>query len=92
MLATTNAYLLLGTNMGDRVAQLSRARAEIAKAIGPLCCISSIYETDAWGHENQPNYLNQVVWVETPLEPLLLLQEINTIEKRMGRIRVNKWE
>src|SRR5690606_12678521 len=92
MLVTTDAYLLLGTNMGDRIAQLSRARVEIAKGIGTLCRISSVYETAAWGHEDQPNYLNQVVWVKTPLEPLPLLKEINAIEKRMGRVRVDKWE
>src|SRR3546814_196299 len=78
--------------MGDRVAQLSRARDEIAKEIGTLRHVSSIYETAAWGNEDQPNYLNQVVWVETPLRPLPLLTEINAIEKRMGRIRVNRWE
>ena len=92
MLVTTNTYLLLGTNMGNRVAQLSRARDEIAKEIGTLCHVSSIYETAAWGNEDQPIYLNQVVWVETPLRPLPLLTEINAIEKRMGRIRVNRWE
>jgi len=92
MLATTDAYLLLGTNMGDRIAQLSRARGEIAKEIGTLRRISSVYETAAWGHEDQPKYLNQVVWVKTPLKPLPLLKEINAIEKRMGRVRVNKWE
>ena len=92
MLVTTNAFLLLGTNMGDRVAQLSHARSEIAKEIGTLCSTSSIYETDAWGNEDQPNYLNQVVRVATPLKPHLLLKKINAIEKQMGRVRVNKWE
>ncbi len=92
MLVTTNAYLLLGTNMGDRVAQLDRARREIAREIGTLHRVSSIYETDAWGNENQPNYLNQVVWVSTRLQPLPLLTAINAIERQMGRVRVNKWE
>jgi len=92
MLVTTNTYLLLGTNMGDRVAQLDRARSEIARELGTLCHISSIYETDAWGNENQSRFLNQVVEVATPLKPFPLLKEINTIEKRMGRIRINKWE
>lgn len=92
MLVTTNAYLLLGTNMGDRVALLSRARNEISHEIGTLRRISSIYETDAWGNEEQPSYLNQVVLAATPLQPLQLLEKINGIEKRLGRIRVNKWE
>lgn len=92
MLVTTNAYLLLGTNMGDRVAQLNRARNEIIKEIGTLHGTSSIYETDAWGNEGQPSYLNQVVGVSTPLPPLQLLEKINAIERQMGRIRVSKWE
>ncbi|MEC3881168.1 2-amino-4-hydroxy-6-hydroxymethyldihydropteridine diphosphokinase [Parapedobacter sp. 10938] len=92
MQVTASAYLLLGTNMGDRLAQLSHARNEISTKIGNLHRISSIYETGAWGHEDQPNYLNQVVGVATTLKPLPLLATINAIEKRMGRIRVNKWE
>ncbi len=92
MLVATNTYLLLGTNMGDRVVQLDRARQEIAQEIGTLCRISSVYETAAWGDDDQPQYLNQVVLVATTLKPLPLLKEINAIEKRMGRIRVNKWE
>lgn len=92
MLITTDTYLLLGTNMGDRAALLTHARQEIAQEIGTLRCVSSIYETEAWGNTNQPNYLNQVVLAATPLQPLRLLEKINGIEKRMGRIRVNKWE
>ncbi len=92
MPVTTNTYLLLGTNMGDRVSQLSRARGEIAGQIGPLRRSSSIYETDAWGNEDQPPYLNQVVSVDTTLKPLALLYIINAIEKQMGRIRTGKWE
>lgn len=92
MLVTTNTYLLLGTNMGDRVAQLNRARSEIDRELGALRRISSIYETAAWGNEHQPPFLNQVVEVATSLKPFPLLKKINAIEKRMGRIRINKWE
>lgn len=92
MLITTDTYLLLGTNMGDRVALLSRARLEITQEIGTLRCVSSIYETDAWGNKDQPRYLNQVVLAATPLQPSQLLEKINGIEKRLGRIRLNKWE
>lgn len=92
MPVTTNAYLLLGTNMGDRITQLNRARGEIAREIGTLRQISSIYETDAWGNKDQPSYLNQVVVAATLLKPLHLLQKINIIERDMGRIRINKWE
>lgn len=92
MLISTDTYLLLGTNMGDRAALLIQARREIAREIGALRCVSSIFETEAWGNTDQPNYLNQVVLAATPLKPLRLLEKINRIEKRMGRIRVSKWD
>lgn len=47
---------------------------------------SSVYETDPWGFEDQPIFYNQVVRMETILEPLPLLQEIKKIELEMGRI------
>ena len=92
MPVTVEAYLLLGTNMGDRIALLARARDEIAQEIGALIGVSSVYETDAWGNEDEPQYLNQVVQTATRLQPLQLLEKINGIEKEMGRRRVKKWE
>ncbi|RQP19842.1 MAG: 2-amino-4-hydroxy-6-hydroxymethyldihydropteridine diphosphokinase, partial [Parapedobacter sp.] len=73
---TTDTYLLLGTNMGNREALLTQARAEITDEIGSLTRVSSIYETAAWGNENQPNYLNQVIQVTTQLPPFRLLEKI----------------
>ena len=92
MPATVNTFLLLGTNMGDRMAQLDRSRKAIGDEIGTLRNASPVYETDAWGNENQPCYLNQVVEVATTLAPQVLLSTVNGIEKRMGRVRINKWE
>lgn len=92
MSVTVDVYLLLGTNMGDRTALLERARNEIAREIGITSRISSIYETGAWGDENQPNYLNQVVLTSTLLQPIQVLRKINAIENKMGRTRVKKWE
>ena len=92
MSVTVDVYLLLGTNMGDRVALLERARNEIAREIGTTPKISAVYETRAWGDESQPNYLNQVVLTITPLLPLQLLKKIHAIEEKMGRTRIRKWE
>lgn len=89
---TTDTYLLLGTNLGDRMALLKQALAEITDEIGMLGRVSSIYETAAWGNENQPNYLNQVVQVTTALSPFQLLEQTQAIEKKMGRERHGKWE
>ncbi len=91
-LVTQQAYLLLGTNLGDREQLLHQALASIAQEIGLILQRSSIYETAAWGNENQPHYLNQVVSVATPLTPVQLLHAVNGIERKMGRQRVSKWE
>lgn len=87
----TNGYLLLGTNMGDRVSLLLRALHEIAREIGRISHISAVYETAAWGNEQQPKFLNQVAIVATSLLPLDLLERINEIEKNLGRQRAAKW-
>lgn len=86
-----DTYLLLGTNMGDRVSLLSGARSEIGREVGTISQLSAVYETAAWGHERQPSFLNQVVVVATPLQPLELLGRINGIEKAFGRQRAVKW-
>lgn len=85
-------YLLLGANLADRRGQLSRATQEIEEYIGVIIERSSIYETDAWGVDDQPSYYNQVLSVKTELEPLALLETIHEIENRLGRTRKKRWE
>ncbi|WP_257670105.1 2-amino-4-hydroxy-6-hydroxymethyldihydropteridine diphosphokinase [Parapedobacter tibetensis] len=84
-------YLLLGTNQGNRMELLDRALMGITQKIGDISKSSSVYETAAWGNENQPNYLNQAVLVFTRLLPFQLLKTINAIEKGLGRERSIKW-
>jgi 2-amino-4-hydroxy-6-hydroxymethyldihydropteridine diphosphokinase len=88
-MATT--YLLLGSNIGDRVAYLQQAQARIAAVIGPVVQYSNIYETAAWGLTNQQAFLNQVLQVTTVLPPEILLTSINKIENNLGRVREIKW-
>jgi len=85
-------YLLLGANLGDRFAQMSKAFTEIEMQIAPITKYSSLYQTDAWGKEKEPPYLNQVVCLETNLTPTELLKAINKIEDKLGRTRKIKWE
>lgn len=85
-------YLLLGANLGDRRDQLSKAISEVEKQIGNVIESSSIYETAAWGVEDQPSYFNQVLLVGTELEPRDLLETIHGIENRLGRTRSKRWE
>jgi len=84
-------FLLLGANLDNRFVQMEKAFNEIEKQIGAVTRYSSLYETAAWGKEDEPAYLNQVLLVETSLLPLEVLKEINGIENRLGRIRNLKW-
>jgi GTP cyclohydrolase-4 len=78
-------YLSLGTNLGNRLDNLKHA-LESLKEFCQVVASSSVYETDPWGYEDQPIFFNQVVKIETILEPLQLLREIKKIELEMGRI------
>ena len=78
-------YLSLGTNLGNRLENLKQV-LESLKEFCQVVASSSVYETDPWGFKDQPIFYNQVVRIETILEPLPLLQEIKKIELEMGRI------
>lgn len=90
-MAEKKVYLLLGGNLGDRQQNLEIAKMNIVDSIGEIKNTSSIYQTEAWGLENQPDFLNQVVEVSSVLEPSLLIEECLSIETRMGRIRKVHW-
>lgn len=83
--------LLLGGNLGDRLSQLAAARGHLA-GLGRIRAQSQVYETAAWGNEQQPPFLNQVVLLDTRVAPLPLLDELLAIERSMGRQRDQKWE
>jgi len=79
-------FLALGTNIGDREANLCNAR----KALAPKVTIireSPIYITPPWGYEDQPEFLNQVIEVRTKMGPACLLRYLKRIEKKMGRLK-----
>lgn len=79
-------YLALGTNLGDRDANLARARELIlSKAL--ILETSPIYITPPWGYEDQPDFLNQVLKVQTRMAPRRLLRFLKKVESKMGRIK-----
>jgi 2-amino-4-hydroxy-6-hydroxymethyldihydropteridine diphosphokinase len=84
-------HLLIGSNMGDRKAYLAKATAEIGLKIGRITQKSRLYETQAWGLTNQPDFMNQALEVETTLSPQATLAKILAIETDMGRTRAEKW-
>ncbi len=81
------AYLLLGSNMGNSLQQLTKAKKGITKNVGCITRSSNIYITAAWGNTQQPDFLNQVIIVHTLLTATQTLQCILGIEIAMGRIR-----
>jgi len=83
---THTVYIGLGTNLGDRLANLRHA-AEALEPKVKLCLASSIYETAPWGYTDQPNFYNQVLACETELTPLRLLNFLKKIEKELGRVK-----
>jgi 2-amino-4-hydroxy-6-hydroxymethyldihydropteridine diphosphokinase len=84
-------FLLLGTNLGDKFNHLSQAKLLLENRVGELAKCSSIYQTSAWGKENQENFLNQVLHFKTTLPPEDLLNVCLAIEKELGRVRFEKW-
>ena len=81
------AFLSLGSNLGDRESQLLEALERLEPAGIHVLRRSSIYETEPQDVTNQPWFLNLVVEVETDLFPRLLLARIQAIELGMGRRR-----
>ena len=86
-----NVFLLLGSNLGNRQGYLQKAIDLIETELGTVAKKSSIYETEAWGKTDEPNYLNQVVQVNTTLSARQMLENILQIETQMGRVREEKW-
>ena len=77
-------YLGLGTNIGDRQANLSRALKLLGERL-KIEKVSSIYETEPVGYADQPKFLNAVCSVKTNIGPLQLLSLVKGIEANMGR-------
>lgn len=86
------AYVALGGNLGDRDGYLARARAALAKLpLTTLIGVSTIEETDPVGPPGQERYLNQMVLLETALDPGRFLKLLQKIEDENGRTRTEKW-
>ncbi len=77
-------YLGLGTNLGDRLANLQHAIQALPPAV-KVVRASSIYETEPWGYRDQPAFLNQVLEGSTDLSPGALLHHLKGIERKLGR-------
>ncbi|MBB5622039.1 2-amino-4-hydroxy-6-hydroxymethyldihydropteridine diphosphokinase [Pedobacter cryoconitis] len=84
-------YLLLGSNLGERKELIEEAISKIESRIGSIVSKSALYETAAWGNEDQPPFLNVAIGVETNKTADLVLDLALEIEKELGRVRLVKW-
>lgn len=81
------AYLLLGSNSGNREEELLAAKRLIEEELGEVISVSSLYETAPWGFQCQEYFLNMAIALNTTLQPHHLMHKILQIEFRLGRMR-----
>jgi 2-amino-4-hydroxy-6-hydroxymethyldihydropteridine diphosphokinase len=81
------AYLLLGTNLGDRLQNLAVSTGLLEADAGTIIHRSAVYESEPWGFEHPDWFYNQLLVIETSLGPLPLMEIALQVEKHMGRER-----
>lgn len=86
-----SVYLLLGSNQGDSLQMLEEAIKGLSELGFSMEKKSARYQTKAWGLETQPDFINQVIEVTTPLAPKECLHTILQLEERLGRKRKEHW-
>lgn len=87
MTGSNRAIILLGSNIEPRLHYLEEAALNISRNAGHIADSSKIYESDAVGFESDDKFLNQVIEVNTNLEPLDLLEQCLSTENVLGRVR-----
>ncbi len=86
------AYISLGTNLGNRLDNLTRALNMLQKETGvKIIAVSALYETAPVGGPEQGPFLNACAILETALSPTKLLLEMLAVEDRLGRVRKERW-
>lgn len=80
-------YLGLGTNLGNKEANLRTAIYKLQERIGKQVSLSSFYETAPWGFESDHSFLNAAIGLETSLPPIEILHITQEIEKELGRTK-----
>lgn len=91
-MSLVRAYIALGSNLGDRLAQMQSAVDQLACEELSVCQVSSVYENRAVGMGDQAEpFLNAMVEVETSLAPHDLLDRCLKVEQQLGRVRTGEW-
>lgn len=84
------AAIGLGSNLGDRAANVRRAIGELAR-FGSVVAVSRLYSSKPWGKTDQPDFCNAVALLETPLAPRALLDALKALEQELGRRPGERW-
>lgn len=82
---TKRLYLSLGTNLGNKRENLTRAIELLSLALGKCIAVSQFIETAPWGFDSENSFLNCVAAFETALAPMQLLDMTESIERGLGR-------
>lgn len=85
------AYIALGSNLGDKEANLNQALKLLLENGLQIEAVSSFFETAPYGVTDQPEFINAVVCVQTNLAPETLLKLLLDTELKMGRVRLRHW-
>ncbi len=80
-------YLGLGTNLGDKEANLHTAVQQINMRIGKVTSLSAFYVTASWGFSSEHSFLNAACCVDTSLSPFEVLEKTQSIERDLGRTK-----
>lgn len=86
----SRACISIGSNIGDRISNCKKALLELER-VSKIVKVSSFYETEPVGKEDQPEFINLAVIIETELIPKKLLSDLKQIENKLGRVRHEKW-
>lgn len=84
------SYLSLGSNLGNKEDNLTKAVSLISEKVGKVVRRSSFYYSEPWGFQSENSFVNLCIAVETSLAPLDLLHSTQLIERTMGRTRKSK--
>ena len=88
--AMSIAYIALGSNLGDRDANLLAALERLG-ALGTVEAVSPFFDTEPVGFTAQPRFLNAAARLRTSLAPVELLQGLLAVEAALGRVRLERW-
>lgn len=88
---THKAAVGIGSNVGDRLANIRRSLHLASERVGPVISKSGVYESPPWGVTDQPRFLNACAVFETEMSPYDLLTEFKEVESVIGRIERGRW-